>query len=134
MVDIIHRVGIKAPPKKVYAAVATVEGVAGWWTQDATGVSDVGGILTLRFQSPTGEEIGKFDIEVLELIPDKKVRWRVKSGPEEWVGTDHRVLSVAGGRLHGGAVWSPELARGRGVYGPLQYEVGNVHAQPQGAR
>ena len=88
MVDIIHRVGIKAPPKKVYAAVATVEGVAGWWTQDATGVSDVGRTLTFRFQSPTGEEIGKFDMEVLELIPDKKVRWRVKSGPEEWVGTD----------------------------------------------
>jgi uncharacterized protein YndB with AHSA1/START domain len=88
MVDIIHRVGIKAPPKKVYAAVATVEGVAGWWTQHATGVSDVGGTLTFRFQSPTGKEIGKFDMEVLELIPDKKVRWRVKSGPEEWVGTD----------------------------------------------
>ena len=88
MGDNIHRVGITAPPKKVYAAVATVEGVAGWWTQDATGVSDVGRTLTFRFQSPTGEEIGKFDIEVLELIPDKKVRWRVKSGPEEWVGTD----------------------------------------------
>ena len=88
MVDIIHRVGINAPPKRVYAAVATVEGVAGWWTQDATGVSDVGGTLTFRFQSPTGDEIGKFEMEVLELIPDKKVRWRVKSGPEEWVGTD----------------------------------------------
>jgi uncharacterized protein YndB with AHSA1/START domain len=88
MVDIIHRVGIKAPPNKVYAAVATVEGVAGWWTKDATGVSDVGGTMTFRFQSPSGEEIGKFDMEVLELIPDKRVRWRVKAGPEEWVGTD----------------------------------------------
>jgi uncharacterized protein YndB with AHSA1/START domain len=88
MVDIIHRVGIKAPANKVYAAVATVEGVAGWWIKDATGVSDVGGTMTFRFQSPTGEEIGKFDMEVLELIPDKRVRWRVKAGPEEWVGTD----------------------------------------------
>jgi hypothetical protein len=25
---------------------------------------------------------------VLELVPDQKVRWRVKGGPEEWVGTD----------------------------------------------
>src|SRR5262245_22970098 len=39
MVDIIHRVGIKALPAEVYAAVATVEGVAGWWTKDATGIS-----------------------------------------------------------------------------------------------
>jgi uncharacterized protein YndB with AHSA1/START domain len=88
MVDIIHRVGIKAPLAKVYPAVATVDGVAGWWTKDATGESKVGGTMTFRFQSPNGEEIGKFEMEVLELIPDKKVAWRVKNGPEEWVGTD----------------------------------------------
>ena len=29
MVDIIHRVGIKASVSKVYAALSTVEGVAG---------------------------------------------------------------------------------------------------------
>ena len=33
MADIIHRVGIKAPISKVYAALSTVEGVAGWWTK-----------------------------------------------------------------------------------------------------
>src|SRR5262245_13096396 len=85
MVDIIHRVGIKAPPAKVYAAVATVEGVAGWWTKDATGIAKVGGTLTFRFHSPTGEQIGNFDMEVLELIPNEKVRWRVKAGPKEWI-------------------------------------------------
>ena len=37
MVDIIHRVGIKAPISKVYAAVSTVEGVAGWWSKDTVG-------------------------------------------------------------------------------------------------
>jgi hypothetical protein len=30
MVDIIHRIGIKAPLSQVYAAVSTVDGVAGW--------------------------------------------------------------------------------------------------------
>ena len=88
MVDIIHRVGIKAPPAKVYAAVATVEGVAGWWTRDASGESRVGGTTTYRFRSPSGEEIGRFEMEVLELAPDQRVRWRVKAGPKEWVGTD----------------------------------------------
>jgi uncharacterized protein YndB with AHSA1/START domain len=39
MIDIIHRVGIKAPISKVYAALSTIEGVAGWWTKETTGVS-----------------------------------------------------------------------------------------------
>ena len=28
------------------------------------------------------------ELEVAELIPARSVRWRVKSGPPEWVGTD----------------------------------------------
>ena len=35
MVDIIHRVGIKAPLSKVYAALSTVEGVASSFDQSA---------------------------------------------------------------------------------------------------
>jgi hypothetical protein len=27
-------------------------------------------------------------MEVLELRPDEQVRWRVKGGPQEWIGTD----------------------------------------------
>jgi uncharacterized protein YndB with AHSA1/START domain len=39
MADIVHRIGIKAPVSKVYAALSTVEGVAGWWisTKKCTG-------------------------------------------------------------------------------------------------
>jgi uncharacterized protein YndB with AHSA1/START domain len=85
MVDIIHRIGIKASPAKVFAAVSTVDGVAGWWSKDTVG--DASGI-TVRFHSKTGDEIGTFEIEVLERIPDKQVRWRIKAGPEEWVGTE----------------------------------------------
>jgi uncharacterized protein YndB with AHSA1/START domain len=88
MADIIHRVGIKAPASQVYAALSTVEGVAGWWTRQTTGVSKVGGALAFRFLSPTGGEVGCFDMEVLELRPDEQVRWRVKGGPQEWIGTD----------------------------------------------
>jgi len=88
MVDIIHRIGTKAHLSKVYAALSTVEGVAGWWSNDVTGDSKVGGTMTFRFVSPNGTEVGKVDVEVLELIPDAKVRWRVKAGPAEWVGTD----------------------------------------------
>ena len=86
--DIIHRVGIKAPVSKVYAALSTVDGLASWWTRSTTGSSKVGDVITFRFHTETGEEIGGFDMEVLELRPDQSVRWRVKDGPAEWVGTD----------------------------------------------
>ena len=66
MVDIVHRVGIKAPASKVYAALSSVDGLAGWWSQATSG----------------------FDMDVLELTPDQQVRWRVKDGPQEWIGTD----------------------------------------------
>lgn len=88
MVDIVHRIGIKAPVSQVYAALSTVEGVAGWWTRETTGTSRVGETIRFRFTSPTGAEMGVFEMEVLELTPDERVRWRVKAGPEEWVGTD----------------------------------------------
>ena len=88
MVDIIHRVGIRAPVSKVYTALSTVEGVASWWTRDTTGVSKSGGNIDVRFLSPSGKEIGSMNMEVLELDPSKKVHWRFKSGPAEWVGTD----------------------------------------------
>ena len=88
MVDIIHRIGINAPAAKVYDALATVEGVAGWWTTDTTGDSRAGGKMSAGFYSPAGHEMGRFDWEVVELTPAQKVVWRVTDGPEEWVGTD----------------------------------------------
>jgi uncharacterized protein YndB with AHSA1/START domain len=83
MVDILHRVGVEAStPEKVYEALTTVEGLAGWWTEDTKGSGDVGGVLAFRF----GER-GGFDMEVIDARPAEKVTWRVVGGPEEWIGT-----------------------------------------------
>lgn len=87
MIDIIHRIGIKAPAAEVYRAVATVEGVAGWWTEETTGDASVGGTINVCFRDD-GVEKGRMDLEVLELSPSKEVRWRVTEGPPEWLGTD----------------------------------------------
>jgi uncharacterized protein YndB with AHSA1/START domain len=86
MVDILHRVGIKASLDEVYQALATREGVAGWWTTNTQGQSKIGGMLNFRFSSD-GKEIGGFDIKVLELQPRKRVIWQVVEGPAEWIGT-----------------------------------------------
>ncbi|MEV0718522.1 SRPBCC domain-containing protein [Asanoa sp. NPDC050611] len=83
MVDILHRVGVVAPIDEVYNAVATAEGIAGWWTNDTVGTSAVGEKLVLRFG-----DVGGFDLEVLELDPAGHVRWRVVDGPAEWIGTE----------------------------------------------
>lgn len=88
MVNIIHRVGIKAPISKVYEAVATAHGVAGWWTKEVEGSSSVGGSLVFRFLTLEGNEIGSMTMEVISLEPNKKVQWRCTIGPEEWIGTD----------------------------------------------
>ncbi len=87
MVDIIHGIGIKASPTKVYNALSTVDGIAGWWTRETTGNSRIGGVITVRFLDHEVEK-GRADLEVVELDPGKAVRWRVKDGPEEWIGTD----------------------------------------------
>jgi uncharacterized protein YndB with AHSA1/START domain len=81
MVDILHRVGIKSSVDEVYAALTTVEGLAGWWTTDTRGDDDLGGVLQFRFAA------GGFDMKVLELVPGRRVLWEVVDGPEEWVGT-----------------------------------------------
>ena len=86
MVDIVHRVGVKAPLDQVYRALATPEGVAGWWTTDTRGDSKAGGMLKTVFTAD-GKVLGSCDIKVLELEPGKRVLWQVVEGPAEWVGT-----------------------------------------------
>ena len=86
MVDILHRVGIKAPLDEVYKALATREGVAAWWTDNTQGESKVGGALQFRF-SAGGVEVGGIEIKVLELHPATRVLWQVAGGPDEWIGT-----------------------------------------------
>jgi uncharacterized protein YndB with AHSA1/START domain len=82
MADILHRVGIKAAsPEDVYAAIATRDGLAAWWTSDTQGESTVGGVLEFRFKA------GGFDMKVVDLEPAKRVLWEVIDGPPEWIGT-----------------------------------------------
>ena len=67
MVDILHRVGVEAAtPAAVYDALTTVEGLAGWWTDDTTGSPHVGGVLRFRFP------VGGFDMEVVALEPSER--------------------------------------------------------------
>ncbi len=88
MAEIIHRVGIKASPDKVFKALSTIEGLAGWWTENTRGVAAVGKIIVFQFHDPNGKIIGEFEMDVLEQEPFKRVQWKCKKGPAEWVGTE----------------------------------------------
>lgn len=88
MVDIVHKIGIKAPLSQVYAALSSVAGVSGWWTRETSGDDKLNGTINVLFRSPEGEEKGRMGFELTKLVPNEQVVWRFSSGPEEWVGTD----------------------------------------------
>jgi hypothetical protein len=48
MVDILHRVGIAAPPEKVFAALTTIDGIRGWWISAADGSASEGEAFAFR--------------------------------------------------------------------------------------
>jgi uncharacterized protein YndB with AHSA1/START domain len=83
MVDIRHRVGITAPAGRVYQALATRDGLSGWWTRDVRGTSEAGGKLEFYFGGSEPAAV----MEVIDLVPDRRVAWRCVEGPDEWVGT-----------------------------------------------
>jgi uncharacterized protein YndB with AHSA1/START domain len=86
MVDILHRVGVTASPADVYAALTTIDGLKGWWTETTTGDADPGGVIEFRFAPvPDG-----FDMKVMDANPSELVLWEVVDGPKEWVGTQVR--------------------------------------------
>ncbi|WP_194833322.1 SRPBCC domain-containing protein [Nocardia sp. XZ_19_369] len=83
MVDILHRVGVEsASVDDVYAALTSIEGLAGWWASDTKGDANPGGVIEFRFTA------GGFDMKVIDLQPGKRVLWEVVGGPEEWIGTE----------------------------------------------
>ena len=82
MPDILHRIEVRSSPNDAYKALATREGLAGWWTTDTKGTFEEGGVIQFRFGTRGG-----FDMKVLELTPAKRVLWQVVEGPAEWIGT-----------------------------------------------
>src|SRR5512142_10347 len=78
MPDILHRVGINAQPEQVFAALATLRGVKGWWVTNAAGDASQGGNI----------DFGFCNMQVIEAKPGVLVHWRCTRGPDEWSGTE----------------------------------------------
>jgi hypothetical protein len=80
MATIYHQVGIKAALHDVYKAIASTEGVTGWWT-NTSGDPGTGGELEFLFGSHS------VHVRVTVNIPDKHVEWTVCGEAGEWLDT-----------------------------------------------
>lgn len=84
MATILLRMPVEAEPKVIYDALASSEGVNGWWSNHTEGPAGVGSTMKASFpDAPI-----TFDFEVIEESPNQRVVWRCLSGPPEWIGTD----------------------------------------------
>jgi uncharacterized protein YndB with AHSA1/START domain len=78
MPNILHRLTIDAPPKRVHQLAATREGIQRWWTgRPVTGDEELGGQLSVYF-SDSAEPAATF--EILERRPEQVV-WRASTAP-----------------------------------------------------
>jgi len=82
MVDILHKVGIASTPDEIFAALTTVDGLSGWWTDDTAGDPAVGGTIHFTFGP------GSIHTRVVDLQPGRRVLWEVVDEPEEWIDTE----------------------------------------------
>lgn len=80
--SIYHRLLIEAPVEKVFEAISTQEGLAGWWTPDTQAKPQVGSMLRFGF----GPDYYK-EMEVTELKPYSSVKWLCLKAYEEWIDT-----------------------------------------------
>ncbi len=86
-----HSMPIAASPEAVFAALTTLDGLRGWWSQDCDGDTSVGGTMAFRFGACYK------DMQVEQLVPGRTVRWRCVGAhivapsvkrDDEWVGTE----------------------------------------------
>lgn len=75
MHTIKHRLYIRTRPEKLYAAIATANGIRNWWTTDVEMDERVGGYATFSFYDRT-----QFNgVRIDELIPNRRVAWEMDS-------------------------------------------------------
>jgi uncharacterized protein YndB with AHSA1/START domain len=82
MAEIRHNVVIKATIDKIYDAVTTQQGLESWWAKQSIAKPEAGFVNVFTF--------GKFrnEMEVTELVINKRVEWKCINSIDEWIGTN----------------------------------------------
>ncbi|MEO6720799.1 MAG: SRPBCC domain-containing protein [Ferruginibacter sp.] len=84
--DIKHQLQLNATAQQVYEAIATQQGIEGWWSQVCHVSSNVGELSFMKFVKED-KVVGMY-FRIDELQADKKVAWTcVQNGNPAWVNT-----------------------------------------------
>jgi uncharacterized protein YndB with AHSA1/START domain len=81
--DYASEVAIPAPPERIFQALTTLDGLAGWWTPTVSGRADAGGQITFGFADES------VVMRVDETTPPTSVVWTCLSHSKfpEWRDT-----------------------------------------------
>ena len=93
--DYRREIPVKAPVERLFDAIATRDGVRGWWTPLVSGSSEHGGTMRLEFEG-MDEHI---DLRIAASRRPTEVEWSVveHTSLDEWAGTTIRFeVSPAG--------------------------------------
>ncbi|HEY1351983.1 MAG TPA: SRPBCC domain-containing protein [Ktedonobacteraceae bacterium] len=82
--DIVHSIDIETTPERLYDAVTTGKGIAGWWTPDAKARPEVGTVNEMGFMGM----VLKFRVDRLE--PARHASWSSLQVPPSWENTQVR--------------------------------------------
>jgi uncharacterized protein YndB with AHSA1/START domain len=83
MVDLHHHIAINAPAETVFAAVATQDGMRGWWTRDTILDPKAGGHAEFGFN----RRGNVFRMTIVEHAPPHRFRMTCQGDPPDWAGT-----------------------------------------------
>jgi len=79
--DIVHSVDIETTPDRLYEAITTQKGFAGWWTPQVKAEPTVGALNEFHFAGTT------LTFRVDQLEPARHVTWTSVQVPPDWEGT-----------------------------------------------
>ncbi|MGB5286996.1 MAG: SRPBCC domain-containing protein [Ignavibacteriaceae bacterium] len=82
MPAIKHYLIVRSSPEKIYKALTTKEGVAGWWTTQTIIGNKINDKNILDFGERYHNEMRVSDLQI-----NKKVEWLCGVGDKEWIGT-----------------------------------------------
>jgi len=89
MATVHHQLWIQAPAAKVYAAIATAEGLSRWWGPHDSTETEAGLVVS----HDPGPQHGRVRLRVLDRRPDRRVEWECisthphSSPASAWTGT-----------------------------------------------
>ena len=69
MVDILHRVGVAAPPQAVLSALTTLDGLQGWWVSSIDGAAGKGETFVRARGPRRGSPSRSFRASCLNRVP-----------------------------------------------------------------